>query len=113
MLHAISREVTVRCEATPLAITSQGVEPPQCRTCEAKLTLHQPDEDSPERLLGTCAGCGGWYLIEILQDGTEAFLLDLPNIALFRSVVAKAVKARHKARSKKAEPTPQRSQPKV
>jgi hypothetical protein len=115
MLHAISREVTVRCAATPLAITSQGIEPPQCRGCEAKLTLHQPDEDSPEHLLATCGGCGGWFLIEITQDGTEAFLLDLPNIALFRSVVAKTAKARQKARSKKAgsPPAPHRSRPKV
>jgi hypothetical protein len=113
MLHAISREMTVRCEATPLAITSQGIESPRCRSCESKLAIHQPDENAPEHLLGTCVDCGAWYLIEIVLDGTEAFLLDLPNIALFRAELAKEIQERKKGRAKKPESKSRRSKPKV
>jgi hypothetical protein len=107
MSKAVSREMTVLCEAIPLAITSQGVEATRCRACESTLAIHQPDESAPEHLLGTCAKCGGWYLIEIMGDGTAAFLLDLPNIALFRSELAKAMKDAKKPKGSK----PQSSKP--
>jgi hypothetical protein len=36
-----------------------------CPACHERLTLHQPDQKSPDRLLGTCAGCRAWYLIDL------------------------------------------------
>ena len=42
---------------------------PRCRECQVRLDVHQPDEERPEHLLGTCAGCGDWYLIEVGRDG--------------------------------------------
>jgi hypothetical protein len=101
MSNAVSRKMTVLCEAIPLAITSQGIEAARCRDCESTLAIHQPDEGAPEHLLATCAGCGRWYLIEIMGDGTLAFLIDLPNIALFRTELAKATKETKKPRSPK------------
>jgi hypothetical protein len=105
MLNAVSRKMTVLCEAIPLAITSQGIEVARCRACESTLAIHQPDERAPEHLLGTCAECGGWYLIEIMGDGTVAFLIDLPNIARFRTELAKATKEPKKPRSPKPRAT--------
>lgn len=36
----------------------------RCPACEAHLRVHQPDERSPDRLLGTCPACSAWYLID-------------------------------------------------
>jgi hypothetical protein len=33
-----------------------------CQNCGYALTLHQPDPELPERLLGSCAECKCWYL---------------------------------------------------
>lgn len=34
-----------------------------CTRCHEPLERHQPDEERPDRLLGTCRGCGAWYLL--------------------------------------------------
>src|SRR4051794_36713244 len=81
VLSPFPREMTIKWNVTPLAISAEGLEPPQCRDCLTTLNLHQPDEGRPDQLLGTCADCGAWYLIE--ASGTaEAFQFDLPNVAL-------------------------------
>lgn len=41
-----------------------GVLGPTCPVCSHDLDIHQPDEGSPERLLGTCPECGSWFLID-------------------------------------------------
>lgn len=35
-----------------------------CPDCCRPLTLHQPDERLPDRLIGTCDTCPSWFLIE-------------------------------------------------
>ncbi len=35
-----------------------------CSRCHEPLTLHQPDVDMPEQMLGTCDECKSWYLID-------------------------------------------------
>ncbi len=35
-----------------------------CRICGCDLTLHQPDPEMPERILGTCDECKAWYLLD-------------------------------------------------
>ena len=37
-----------------------------CLHCSSPLTLHQPDAESPDRLLGVCEGCKHWYLVDLL-----------------------------------------------
>jgi hypothetical protein len=66
---------------TALAISEEGLETPYCRDCKQPLNVHQPDEERPSHLLGTCDGCGSWYLIEIRQDQSKAYLHDLPNVS--------------------------------
>ena len=61
-----------------------------CTHCEAALVIHQPDELLPHRLLGTCARCGTWQIIELEQEGAQAMTLTIPDLALVRSVLTHA-----------------------
>jgi hypothetical protein len=36
----------------------------ECPRCCAILDVHQPDPDLSDRLLGTCAECKAWYLLD-------------------------------------------------
>ena len=57
-----------------------------CLNCSARLVLHQPDEDAPERLLGVCAGCRHWFLLDLLPDLTEGVMVRLPDIQVIREL---------------------------
>ena len=57
-----------------------------CVPCQLVLHHHQPDVQAPARLLGTCDGCGRWYLILMKPDGTSALMVALPEGGLFRTV---------------------------
>jgi hypothetical protein len=46
-----------------------------CPRCSASLVLHQPDEQWPQRLLGTCADCHAWFLI----DAAREIMIQLPD----------------------------------
>lgn len=37
-----------------------------CPDCDGRLVIHQPDERLPERLLGTCRSCTGWFVIDAI-----------------------------------------------
>ncbi len=51
-----------------------------CPVCRGKLLIHQPDTTQPDRLLGTCAECKGWFLIDV--DVSQMLLLpDSPSLA--------------------------------
>jgi hypothetical protein len=47
----------------------------QCASCHDSLVIHQPDEDLPYRLLGTCPECRTWFLI----DGAMEVMVKLPD----------------------------------
>lgn len=48
-----------------------------CPGCGQAMSLHQPDEDNPDRLLGTC-DCGQyWAAIELISEG-RAVIIGLP-----------------------------------
>ena len=49
-----------------------------CLNCGAQLDMHQPSEDSPEYLLGTCSGCCSWHLIGHILDEGDAVMALLP-----------------------------------
>ncbi len=46
-----------------------------CASCHGFLVLHQPDEDLPHRLLGTCRECRTWFLV----DGDTELMVKLPD----------------------------------
>ena len=39
----------------------------RCTECQSSLELHQPDPERPDRLLGTCADCDTWYLMDVAR----------------------------------------------
>ena len=41
---------------------------PSCPNCGSALSIHQPDEELPNRLLATCNCCKSWFL----TDGSGA-----------------------------------------
>jgi hypothetical protein len=90
-LHpAFPNQTTITWTVTALKLSDDGLETPACRNCQTPLNIHQPDEDRPEHLLGTCARCGAWYLIELGKEETGAFMFDLPNVTLVHAVTAPA-----------------------
>jgi hypothetical protein len=60
----------------------------KCGNCHFGLQTHQPDAQSPARLLGTCDGCGHWYLIMLEPDMVSALMVALPETEAFRSAWA-------------------------
>lgn len=36
----------------------------RCPSCHDLLEIHQPDIESPDRLLGICPKCRAWFLVE-------------------------------------------------
>ncbi len=57
-----------------------------CRKCGSDLTLHQPDPEMPERILGTCDECKTWCLfdgdlerVEIAPRRTSQGEVCIPN----------------------------------
>lgn len=58
----------------------------RCLNCSVPLALSQPDLDSPERLLGVCAKCKQWFLIDLIADQAEGLLWRLPDIEVVRQL---------------------------
>jgi uncharacterized protein YbaR (Trm112 family) len=52
-----------------------------CPDCRDLLTIHQPDERLPDRLIGICDGCPSWFLIEL----NAATMLRLPDEGALRA----------------------------
>jgi hypothetical protein len=36
----------------------------ECPGCHGPIVVHQPDQNQPARLLGTCQSCSAWYLVD-------------------------------------------------
>lgn len=52
----------------------------RCLTCQVLLTIHQPDVNLPDRLLGTCPECRCWFLV----DAGSGILVRLPDQDAFK-----------------------------
>ena len=50
-----------------------------CLSCQRHLGLVQPMTEEPERLVGTCEGCGRWYLIDWHPGSLQGVMLLLPD----------------------------------
>jgi hypothetical protein len=57
-----------------------------CLHCSSPLTLHQPDTQTPERLLGICEECQHWFLIDMLPNLTEGVMVRLPDHQVLRDL---------------------------
>jgi hypothetical protein len=58
----------------------------RCLHCSSQLSLHQPDPQSPERLIGVCEDCKHWFLIDVLSDVTGGVMVWLPDLEVIRDL---------------------------
>ena len=59
-----------------------------CTACRAPLNLHQPDEEKPSQLLGTCDVCSRWFfLVESELDWEGTLLFELPSAETIRAAL--------------------------
>lgn len=74
--------VTIDVVTVPLP--DDGLSSIPCPHCKAPLTIHQPEAHVPDHLLGTCEGCGAWYVVGLVHDGHEAVFVHLAVDELVR-----------------------------
>jgi hypothetical protein len=79
-----SRTVTVRLEAVRFTHTSSRLSRLRCIACGSPLTVHQPEEGQPRRLLGTCDGCGRWHLLDCEPGPGRSVMVLLPEAQVLR-----------------------------
>lgn len=70
-MSSVLRLIPIAILSVPAAAESSD----DCPHCGEVLVLHQPCVESPERLLGTCPGCMGWFLLDGLRGGAVTVLL--------------------------------------
>src|SRR5215831_3941629 len=58
--------------SNPVADDAAGM---ACPRCHAYLSIHQPDQELPDRLLGTCEDCRSWFLI----NAASGVIVRLPS----------------------------------
>ena len=63
------------CDVIPLGAAGDDLGALACPGCRGALSLLQPDQAAPDRLLAVCADCRGWLLI----DRTAGALVRLPD----------------------------------
>ena len=79
MVSLKPRTISVPLMVVPLPTRARVTAGAACLGCGSPLELHQPDGDAPQRLLGTCAACGGWHLI----DCDRSVVVLLPDATAF------------------------------
>ncbi len=73
--------------ARPVVLTP-GSKTLWCPECQALIDRHQPDENQPELLLGTCLLCSRWFLLIEIEDVCGLTLvLELPSAERIREIV--------------------------
>ncbi len=67
---------------TKLSVPPEGIEQLRCPACDSPLNMHQPEDEFPHRLLGscTCEECGVWFSLIVTPDRKEMYLVRLPAI---------------------------------
>jgi hypothetical protein len=81
-------QLSISWNVTVLEVSADGIVSPACQKCHAALDIHQPDEASPDHLMGTCRDCGCWHMIEMAPSGREAYLLEIPGVDFVRKTLA-------------------------
>jgi excinuclease UvrABC ATPase subunit len=54
----------------------------RCPSCQEEFGFLQPDVESPDRLLGVCPECRGWFLV----DSSSGVMVRLPDQAALREI---------------------------
>jgi hypothetical protein len=66
-------------DVIPFARAVEDPDQLHCPDCGKPLETHQPDVDSPDRLVGTCPGCRRWYLVFSDAGGADVVMVLLPD----------------------------------
>ncbi|HEV3163259.1 MAG TPA: hypothetical protein VGZ22_04405 [Isosphaeraceae bacterium] len=80
------RSMKVALDVTVAPLTDEGLSSILCPKCQGPITVHQPDAQLPDQLLGTCDGCGAWYVLGLMSASNEALVLHLPIHELVQRV---------------------------
>jgi hypothetical protein len=88
-MESISFDVTVRVTRHPARSDMQ--DEVLCPACDSELRIHQPEEETPHRLLGTCTcgECGLWFVLIPTPDRECVYLVRIPIIAEFREALSR------------------------
>jgi hypothetical protein len=69
-------------------LTAPDYETLWCPECMAPIDRHQPDENQPTQLLGSCSLCSKWFLlIELEGLRTLTLQVELPSADRIRELV--------------------------
>lgn len=90
MARIAPQHVDVRVPVVGLTLDGDSLTELDCLSCGEPLTIHQPDDGFPDRMLGTCSCCRNWYLWDFDGDANYAVMVSLPDRGFFTD----AVKAR-------------------
>ena len=74
--------ISLELDRIRLTTESEDYSKVRCSVCKTLLVIHQPDEELPRRLLGTCRKCHAWFLI---STETEV-MLRLPDEEILHGV---------------------------
>lgn len=81
-----SRHVPVHPDVIPFEAPAGDLNRVGCVECRRPLELHQPDPQSPDRLLGICTGCGRWYVMVLAAGQSQGVWVVLPDRQWFQAV---------------------------
>jgi hypothetical protein len=89
---AVSESVPISFElAASLVRTNSWTESLSCPHCQVPLNLHQPDQEQPSQLLGTCDDCSRWFfLVESELDWEGTLVFELPSAEMVRATLARS-----------------------
>jgi hypothetical protein len=65
----------------------------RCKNCGCALTLHQPDQELAERLLGTCEKCKCWYVTNSQGTVLAPIVWRGPRLRFHRPQATRALSA--------------------
>jgi hypothetical protein len=74
-----ARSLSVTLRVTDVAPCPEDATWVCCLSCGEPLELHQPEAEEPRRFVGTCDGCGRWYLLDWVPLVGEGHMPLLPT----------------------------------
>lgn len=82
-------DITMR--ATSASMQGGGQISLLCPNCSSTLLIHQPEEESAYRLLGSCdcEECGVWYSLIPAPDRSQIYLIRLPSMTELREAMVR------------------------
>ena len=84
-MSASVRALSVTLPITPVLPCDKDATWVCCLGCGAPLEIHQPDAAEPRWFVGTCDGCGRWYLLDWVPGSGEGLMLLLPTYEELRA----------------------------